>query len=55
MRLKFQEGLSYRELAEVLGCPIGTVMSRLHRGRKTLERELWQCALRRGLIKGEKP
>jgi hypothetical protein len=30
-------------------------MSRLHRGRKALERELWDCALRRGLIKGEKP
>jgi RNA polymerase sigma-70 factor (ECF subfamily) len=53
--LVYVEGLSYRELAEVLGCPIGTVMSRLHRGRKTLERELWDCALHRGLIKGEKP
>jgi len=52
--LVYVEGLSYRELAEVLGCPIGTVMSRLHRGRKALERELWDCALRRGLIKGEK-
>ena len=53
--LVYVEGLSYRELAEALGCPIGTVMSRLHRGRKALERELWDCALRRGLIKGEKP
>jgi RNA polymerase sigma-70 factor (ECF subfamily) len=53
--LVYVEGLSYRELAEVLGCPIGTVMSRLHRGRKALERELWDCALRRGLIRGEKP
>jgi len=44
-----------REIADVLRCPIGTVMSRLHRGRKALERELWDCALRRGLIKGEKP
>jgi RNA polymerase sigma-70 factor (ECF subfamily) len=52
--LCYVEGLSYRELAEVLGCPIGTVMSRLHRGRKALERELWDCALRRGFIKGEK-
>jgi len=43
--------MSYRELAEVLDCPIGTVMSRLHRGRKALERELWECAKRRGLIK----
>jgi len=49
--LLYAEGLSYRELAEVLGCPVGTVMSRLHRGRKALERELWECARRRGLIK----
>ena len=49
--LLYVEDLSYRELAEVLGCPVGTVMSRLHRGRKTLERELWECARRRGLIK----
>jgi RNA polymerase sigma-70 factor, ECF subfamily len=53
--LFYVEGLSYRELAEVLGCPIGTVMSRLHRGRKILERLLWDCALRRGFVKGEKP
>jgi RNA polymerase sigma-70 factor (ECF subfamily) len=53
--LVYVEGLSYRELADFLGCPIGTVMSRLHRGRKALERELWDCALRRGLIRGDKP
>jgi RNA polymerase sigma-70 factor (ECF subfamily) len=53
--LVYVEGLSYRELAQVLGCPIGTVMSRLHRGRKALERELWDCALRRGLVRGDKP
>jgi RNA polymerase sigma-70 factor (ECF subfamily) len=49
--LLYAEGLSYRELAEVLECPVGTVMSRLHRGRKILERELWQCAVKRGLVK----
>ena len=43
--------MSYRELAEVLGCPIGTVMSRIHRGRKMLERGLWELARRRGLVK----
>jgi len=30
-------------------------MSRLHRGRKALERELWDCALRRGLVRGDRP
>jgi len=34
------EELSYREIAEVLGCPLGTVMSRLHRGRKQLKAQL---------------
>jgi RNA polymerase sigma-70 factor (ECF subfamily) len=49
--LVYAEGLSYRELATTLGCPMGTVMSRLHRGRKILERELWECAKRRGLVR----
>lgn len=49
--LVYVEEMSYLELAEVLGCPVGTVMSRLHRGRKILERELWECAKRRGLVK----
>jgi RNA polymerase sigma-70 factor, ECF subfamily len=53
--LLYVEDLTYRELAEVLGCPVGTVMSRLHRGRKALERELWECARRRGLIKVWRP
>jgi RNA polymerase sigma-70 factor (ECF subfamily) len=47
----YVEELTYKELAEMMDCPIGTVMSRLHRGRKILERELWQCAKRRGLVK----
>jgi RNA polymerase sigma-70 factor (ECF subfamily) len=49
--LLYAEDLSYREMAEMLEVPVGTIMSRLHRGRKILERELWECAKRRGLVR----
>jgi RNA polymerase sigma-70 factor (ECF subfamily) len=49
--LRHVEELSYREIAEVLECPVGTVMSRIHRGRKILEKELWEYAKRNGLVK----
>jgi RNA polymerase sigma-70 factor (ECF subfamily) len=45
------EELSYREIADALECPVGTVMSRIHRGRKILEKELWEYAKRNGLVK----
>jgi RNA polymerase sigma-70 factor (ECF subfamily) len=44
------EELSYKEIAEVLGCPIGTVMSRLHRARKQLQSSLQQHAEQLGII-----
>jgi len=44
------EGLSYREVADVLECPMGTVMSRLHRARKLLKADLIQHALDLGLV-----
>lgn len=53
--LFYVEELSYRELAEVLECPMGTVMSRLFRGRKLIERELWEYAKEKGLIRRWKP
>ena len=43
------DGLSYKEIAEDLDIPIGTVMSRLHRGRKALQKQLYDFALERGL------
>ena len=46
------EGFSYKEIAEILDIPIGTVMSRLHRGRKALQRALWDFARQRGLVSG---
>ena len=43
------EGFSYKEIAEILDIPIGTVMSRLHRGRKAMQRALFEYAHARGL------
>jgi RNA polymerase sigma-70 factor, ECF subfamily len=45
------EGFSYKEIAEITGVPIGTVMSRLHRGRKALEKRLWEVVRERGLVR----
>lgn len=44
------DDLSYREVADTLGCPIGTVMSRLHRGRRVLKRELRGYARAEGYL-----
>jgi RNA polymerase sigma-70 factor, ECF subfamily len=44
------EGFSYKEIADITDVPIGTVMSRLHRGRKQLQSRLWHFAEERGLL-----
>jgi len=48
------EGFSYKEIAEIVGVPTGTVMSRLHRGRKQLREKLTDYALELGYLKGGK-
>jgi RNA polymerase sigma-70 factor (ECF subfamily) len=45
------EEFSYEEIAQMMGCPIGTVMSRLHRGRKLLQRSLYSHAVAMGIVK----
>lgn len=47
------EEFSYREIADIMECPVGTVMSRLHRGRKLLQSTLREHAVRAGIVKDE--
>jgi RNA polymerase sigma-70 factor, ECF subfamily len=44
------EDFSYKEIAEIMECPAGTVMSRLYRGRKMLQEQLYQYAVDQGII-----
>ena len=44
------EGFSYKEIADILDIPIGTVMSRLHRGRRGLQKALFEFGVERGLV-----
>ncbi|NNG36647.1 sigma-70 family RNA polymerase sigma factor [Nakamurella sp. DB0629] len=46
------EGFAYKEIAEIMGTPIGTVMSRLHRGRRQLKDQLSEYARERGFLRG---
>lgn len=50
--LSFLEGFSYQEIADIADLQLGTVKSRLHRGRKLLQKQLYEYAVRNGYIKG---
>jgi RNA polymerase sigma-70 factor (ECF subfamily) len=45
------EGMAYKEIAEIMDCPVGTVMSRLFRGRRLLQQSLAQFAVEQGYVK----
>lgn len=45
------EGFSYKEIADIMECPVGTVMSRLYRGRRLLKEALHDFAVEHGIIK----
>ena len=51
--LWFIEDFTYGEIAGMLDCPVGTVRSRLQRGRKMLQKTLWQVAIEAGLVGGD--
>jgi len=48
--LYFMDDLSYQEIADILDVPIGTVRSRLHRGRHMLQKQLWRIAEELGIV-----
>ena len=49
------EGFAYKEIAEILDIPIVTVMSRLHRGRKKLQEQLYDFGRQRGYVSEDEP
>jgi RNA polymerase sigma-70 factor (ECF subfamily) len=51
--LRYMEGFATKEIARLLGAPLGTILARLHRGRKLFEREMWTYAEENGLLSKE--
>ena len=53
--LVYMEGYLAREVADMLDVPLGTVLARMHRGRKLFERQMWEYAEESGLLRKEQP
>ena len=53
--LYFMDDLAYQEIAEILDVPVGTVRSRLHRGRRMLQKQLWHVAEELGIVPARAP
>lgn len=51
--LRYMDGFATKEIARMLGVPLGTILARLHRGRKRFEMEMWAYAEEMGLLLGE--
>jgi RNA polymerase sigma-70 factor (ECF subfamily) len=51
--LRYMDGFATKEIAHMLGVPLGTILARLHRGRKRFEKEMWAYAEEMGLLLGE--
>jgi RNA polymerase sigma-70 factor, ECF subfamily len=52
--LVHMQGFATKELADMLDAPLGTILARLHRGRKLFEKQLWEHAERNGLLRKER-
>jgi RNA polymerase sigma-70 factor (ECF subfamily) len=53
--LRYMDGFDTKEIARMLGLPLGTVLAQLHRGRKRFEKEMWAYAEETGLLLGRTP
>lgn len=53
LALRYIEGFATREIADMLGTPLGTTLARLHRGRKLFERMMWEYAKELGVLEPE--
>jgi RNA polymerase sigma-70 factor (ECF subfamily) len=48
--LRYMDGYATKEIARLLGLPLGTILARLHRGRRRFEKEMWAYAEEMGLL-----